>query len=85
MRTLLSNQNQEYEDEKGKGLFPDNPVSRLSHQRLWNKIERRTGVIKPHQLKEWLEATELLSEFTKFCEVQRDYLQLVLFTGLRTY
>ena len=57
-------------------------MSRLSHQRLWNKIERRTEVIKPHQLKEWLEATERLPEFTKFGEIQRDYLQHVLFTDL---
>lgn len=83
LRALFNFAHQEYEDEKGKGLFPDNPVSRLSHQRLWNKIERRTGVIKPHQLKAWLDSTERLPEFTKFGEIQRDYLQLVLFTGLR--
>jgi len=83
LRALFNFANQEYEDEKGKGLFPDNPVHRLSHQRLWNQIRRRTGVIKQHQLKEWLEATEELPKLTRFGAIQRDYLQFVLFTGFR--
>lgn len=83
LRALFNFANQEYEDEEGRGLFPDNPVSRLSHQRLWNKIERRSGVLKPHQIKPWMEATERLPEMTRFGDILRDYLQLVLFTGLR--
>ena len=83
LRALYNFAKQEYEDKNGKPLFTDNPVEKLSHQKLWNKIERRSGVLKPHQLKPWLNAVNKLSSQTDYGSTLRDYLILILFTGLR--
>jgi integrase len=62
----------------GKALVLDNPVKRLSRTRAWFRIDRRETLIKPHQLRPWLEAVLALDN-----GLARDYLQLVLLTGLR--
>jgi integrase len=62
----------------GKALVLDNPVKRLSRTRAWFRIDRRETLIKPHQLRPWLEAVLALDN-----GFARDYLQLVLLTGLR--
>ena len=67
-----------YEDDKGKPIIEVNPVDRLSQGRAWYTVERRRTVIAPHELKGWFEATEQLP-----IDVSRDYLQFLLFTGLR--
>jgi integrase len=68
----------EYRDAKGLSIIPDNPVRRLSAKKIWNRVERRQTVIKPHELHAWYEAVTKLENTTL-----RDYLLLVLFTGLR--
>ena len=75
----------EYEDEKGKPLILENPVKRLSHTRAWYRVTRRQTVIKQHELSAWYEAVmnfEIERTSTK-SEAIRDYLLLLLFTGLR--
>ncbi len=67
-----------YEDADGKPLLTINPVDRLKHARLWNKVPRRQTVIRPHQLKAWYKAVSRLSNLEA-----RDVLLLELFTGLR--
>lgn len=69
-----------YEDSNGKSLLSENPVRRLSQAKLWKKsqIEPRTNVIKPTQLKAWVEAVAALENIHA-----RDFLFLCLFTGLR--
>lgn len=62
----------------GKALVLDNPVKRLSRTRAWFRIERRETLIKPHQLRPWLDAVLVVDN-----GLARDYLQLVLLTGLR--
>jgi integrase len=66
-----------YEDDQGKPLLIMNPVDRLSHARLWNKIERRQRLVKPAQLKPWYRAVVELHEDA------RDVLLVELLTGLR--
>ena len=84
VRALFNFANGQYEDASGQTLFPDNPVSRLSHTRAWNKEKRRQSVIERSQLKPWYEAVNSLSESGgSFDGVVRDYLLFVLFTGLR--
>ena len=75
----------EYEDENGHSLFPDNPVTRLSHTRAWYRVDRRRTYIKPQQLKPWFEAVLHLpgTSPSNQAEIIRDYLLLLLFTGLR--
>jgi len=57
--------------------FP-NPVNVLSDKRQWQPLQRRTRVIKPHQLADWWQAVQQLRHATF-----RDYFQLLLLTGLR--
>lgn len=58
--------------------LPPNPVKRLSATKAWFPETRRTGHIKPADLKTWMAAIGNVPS-----DVQRDYALLVLFTGLR--
>lgn len=78
LRAVFNHAIAKYEDESGKSVLPTNPVDRLSQVRAWYKVERRRTLIEFHELKTWFQATENLPQ-----EVSRDYLQLILFTGLR--
>lgn len=55
-----------------------NPVQRLSDSRQWFKVGRRQTVLKDHELPRWYAAVQRLDNPTA-----RDYLLLLLFTGLR--
>jgi len=85
LRALFNFARGEYEDEQGRPVVADNPVARLSHTRRWYRIERRTSILRPHQIKAWLEAVMALRKENpnEQAELARDYLLLVLFTGLR--
>lgn len=85
LRALFNFAAGEYEDERGNSLFPDNPVTRISHTRAWFRVERRRTVIKPHELRPWYEAVMGLPDTHpgERAETIRDYLLLLLFTGLR--
>lgn len=78
LRAIFNHALQRYQDASGKPFLVANPVDVLSHQRAWYKVERRQTLIKDHQLKPWYEATMQLNNQTT-----RDYLHLVLLTGLR--
>src|SRR5262245_54753512 len=75
----------DYRDGNGEPVIPDNPVRRLSVKRLWNRVERRTRYIEPEQLRDWWNAVQSLKNKPQYPsrEVRRDYLQLLLLTGLR--
>lgn len=85
LRALFNFAASEYEDEYGAPLFPDNPVTRISHTKAWYRVERRRTVIKTHELKSWFEGVSSLESEYSFeqTETVRDYLLLLLFTGLR--
>lgn len=78
LRALFNFAITQYEDSKGNSLITDNPVKRLSQARAWYRVERRHGFIKSHELKPWNEAVQKLEN-----ETLRDYLLLLVFTGLR--
>lgn len=78
LRAVFNHSLQRYQDASGKPFLVANPVDVLSHQRAWYKVERRQSLIKDHQLKAWYDATMQLNTQTT-----RDYLHLVLLTGLR--
>lgn len=78
LRAIFNHALQRYQDASGKPFLAANPVDVLSHQRAWYKVERRQTLIKDHQLKAWYDATMQLNNQTT-----RDYLHLVLLTGLR--
>lgn len=76
-----------YDDSKGHALIADNPVRRLSETKAWYKVGRKQTLIKSHELKSWIQAVLALEDDVKVVGakhgVVRDYLLLVLFTGLR--
>lgn len=78
----------EYRDAKGRVVLADNPVRRLSAKKIWNKVKLRSNYIQPHQLKAWWDAVWTLKNdptrgSTQDRESVRDYLLVLLFTGLR--
>lgn len=75
----------QYENSKGESVIPDNPVKRLSQTRAWYRIERRQTVIKAHDLASWYSAVMSIKNdpHGRNKETIRDYLLLVIFTGLR--
>lgn len=77
LRALFTYAMAVYEDEHGKSLLMINPVDRLKHARIWNRIPRRQTVIRPHQLSAWYQALQSIAE------TPRDVLLLELFTGFR--
>lgn len=62
----------------GQPILQRNPVDRLSQIRAWHRIPPRQNVIPDHKLSAWYKAVRSLKD-TKV----RDYLLLLLFTGLR--
>lgn len=58
--------------------LPENPVSALSSSRAWYKETKRRNIIKSHQIKKWYDTVTLLDN-----SVIRDYLRMLLFTGMR--
>jgi len=82
LRALFNYAYGAYEDGQGKGLFPDNPVDRLSHTRSWNRETRRSNTIKVSELKAWFKAVKEL-DGEGLTDTVRDLLMLTLLTGLR--
>lgn len=78
LRALFNFAMEKYESQTGKAVISTNPVNRLSKTRAWYTIKRRQTLLTPTQLKPWYEATLNLNH-----ETTRDYLQFLLFTGLR--
>lgn len=85
LRALFTFAASQYENSKGESLFLDNPVKRLSHTRAWFKVDRRTSVIKQHELGTWYAALQEVSTYSinNTTPMICDYLLLILFTGLR--
>jgi len=78
LRAVFNHAMGKYDDAEGNPVFMFNPVDRISQTRAWYKITPRQTLIKPHQLADWYQATLKLNN-----ELTRDYLHLLLFTGLR--
>ena len=85
MRALFNFAIGQYEDSAGNPTISDNPVKRISQTRAWYRVDRRQTVIKPHDLHAWFKAVHALPEISKGLnrEAVRDYLLLLIFTGLR--
>lgn len=75
--TLLNFAAANYEID-GKPIILVNPIKRLSNNRRWYPEQRRQTIIPDHKLPAWYNAVMSLRH-----ETVRDYLLLLLFTGLR--
>jgi integrase len=84
-RALVNFAMAQYEDSNGESIIRDNPVRRLSQTRAWYRISRRQTLIKHYDLAPWYQAVMNLTNTTiaPNREVIRDFLLLVLMTGLR--
>lgn len=78
LRALFNFAAAQYEDAQGRSLITENPTKRLSQTRSWYRIKRRETYIKAHELASWYQAVQEVENITI-----RDYLLLILFTGLR--
>lgn len=78
LRSVLNFAGGKYENVQGRSILPENPVTRLSQTKQWYRVDRRTGHLKPHELKAWFEAVLTINN-----PVIRDYMQFVLMTGCR--
>jgi integrase len=89
VRALFNYAIGQYENTKGEPLFVHNPVTRITHNKGWNKENIRQGVVHKYDLKKWYEGVMKLplqednvSRNTS-AEVVRDLLIFLMFTGLR--
>lgn len=85
LRALFNFAIAQYEDGNGHSILRENPVIRLTQTRAWYREERRQTVIKPHELEPWFNTVmnQKNDVTSQNRETIRDYLLLVLFTGLR--
>jgi integrase len=84
LRSLLNFAIARYEDSKGVSILLANPVSRLSQTRAWYRVQRRQTVIKLQELGPWFRAVlDPKLSAGRQGEQVRDYLLLVILTGLR--
>jgi len=89
LRALFNYAIGEYENADGNPIIQHNPVQKISHNKGWFREKPRTNIIEPNDLKAWFEAVRSLpSEISNLthknsANTVRDYLILLLFTGLR--
>jgi integrase len=85
MRAIFNFAIGQYEDSSGNPIIADNPIKRLSQTRSWYRVDRRHTVIKAHDLPAWFKAVNNLTNDSegRNRELIKDYLLLLLFTGLR--
>lgn len=85
LRAVFNFARHQYENADGHSLFPENPVSRLSHTRAWYHVGRRRSVLRSSQLPAWFAAVEArrTPEADPDDRLVADLLVLLLLTGLR--
>jgi len=87
LRAVFNYAMAKYENEKGEPLYVHNPVARLSHVKAWYPETRRRGYLNKEKIPIWFDAVDSLPEWMLDPRVDtetiRDFLKLVLFTGLR--
>ncbi len=82
LRSLYNYANAKYEDDEGRGLFPDNPVIRITALRKWHKERPRKNRIDDADFGVWFEAV-LNPRGGGLAETVSDLLIFILLTGLR--
>jgi len=87
LRAIFNFAMTEYEDSNDLPIITHNPVQKI--KRNWFKESVRTNIIEPNDLKDWFKAVNNLPDnksnttHKNTSETVRDYLILLLFTGLR--
>lgn len=78
LRAILNFARAKYKDDEGRALVAENPVKALSETRAWYRVDRRSTLIKPHEIKPWFGAVLNLPS-----RDIGDYLVTLFLTGLR--
>jgi|TARA_B100001146_G_scaffold215910_1_gene218748 integrase len=88
LRALFNFAISEYDDSNDNPIITHNPVQKI--KRNWFKESVRTNIIEPNDLSDWFAAVNALpnnkanTNRKNTSETVRDYLILLLFTGLRS-
>ena len=82
LRAIFTFASGQYDDSNGHSFLAENPTKIISHARSWFEIKQRTSIINQHELARWYSAVQKLDGNNK-ASVVRNYLLLILFTGLR--
>ena len=89
LRAIFNFAISEYEDSNDVPIITHNPVQKI--RRNWYRESVRTNVIEPNDLKDWFRAVNSLpsdkanTTHKNASKTVKDYLILLLFTGLRQY
>lgn len=87
LRALFNYAIGRYEDGDGNPVVTDNPVTRLSAVRAWNRVDRRRRYIRPHELPAWFDAVEMLRQKNPkkapSAATVADWLEFLILTGCR--
>jgi integrase len=84
LRALFNFAKYEYRGTGNSFLFEHNPVSILSHQRLWNKVARKNTRLTRGQLPDWFDGLETVRQSgSEFAVSVCDMTEMALLTGLR--
>lgn len=85
MRAIFNFAAGQYEDANGNPIIADNPIKRLSQTRSWYRVDRKQTVIKSYDLYTWFDAVNRLPTLSQGANrhAVKDYLLLLIFTGLR--
>lgn len=87
LRALFNYAMAKYENELGEPVFLHNPVTRLSHVQAWYPETRKKTYLNKQQIPIWFETVESLPQWLLDPRADpitmRDYLKLILLTGLR--
>lgn len=78
LRAIFNFARAKYKDDAGSSLLGENPVKAISETRAWYRVDRRSTLIKPHELKFWFDAVRTLPS-----KDISDYFVTLLLTGLR--
>lgn len=84
LRAMFSYAMGVYTRSNGEPLLSTNPINRLNAKKLWFPTKKREDYIEEHQLHRWYKSIMTLENNTSIgSAIVRDYLLLILFTGLR--
>lgn len=83
LRALFNFAAAKYETADGEPLLTDNPVKRLNAVQSWNRIERRRGLVRLHQMPAWFDAIDFLRTCDGRGAIAADFFEFLIFTGCR--
>lgn len=85
LRGVFNYATNEYRDKNDKPLITENPVYVLSHNKAWNRVERRKSYIKAADMPVWFAAVNTLPSWYagELAAKARAYFLLTLFHGYR--